>query len=221
MKHLRQAFDRELAALEHDVVHMGRLAGQLIRRSVEALRTRDVLAAEAVIRADDTIDALHLELEHRVVALLATQQPMAGDLREVASILAISIDLERLADHAEGVSRAARRLSTESPMPELEAMLVVMEAAVQEMLADVLEAFQHRDVALAEGLGAKEDRVDALRARVFHTLLSAMAADPRAVTRGLEYLLAAQHLERAADHITNVAERVIYMTTGEMREINR
>lgn len=217
--HPRESFEQALRDLEADIVRMGTMAGELIHRAVEALQARDAAEADAVVADDARVDALHLEIEQRVIALLATQQPMARDLRELTSILAISIDLERMADHAEGIGKATKRLIKE---PLLKPLVDIphIEQIVQGMLSDVLDAFVRRDPALAESLGPRDDTVDALRSQVFRELLAYMVDDPQTTSRALELILIAQHLERAADHITNVAERVIYLVTGEMREIN-
>ncbi|MDR7537730.1 MAG: phosphate signaling complex protein PhoU [Armatimonadota bacterium] len=215
----RDLFVRELEALQADVLHMARIAGAAIHASVEALRNRDPARADQVIRDDDGIDALHMDLENRYMRLLVLQQPMASDLRTIAAVLAITIDLERMADHAEGISKAAKRLAHQ---PLLKPLIDIprMEALVQNMLHRVVEAFLSRDVTLAEAAARMDDEVDALRSQVFRELLTYMISDPATVPRALELLLVAQHLERAADHITNMAERVIYVATGELRELN-
>lgn len=218
-RHIREAYEEALRALEEDVVRMGSLAGDLIHRAVEALKHQDVQAAEAVIVEDDVVDRLHLDLEDRVAKLMATQQPMASDLRVLMAVLAISIDLERMADHAEGIAKATRRLSKE-PLIKPLVDIPYMERLVQEMLQDALQAFVQRDVARAESLAKKDDVVDALRSQVFRELITYMVEDPRTISRALDLILVAQHLERAADHVTNVAERVIYLVTGELRELN-
>lgn len=218
-RHIREAYEEALRALEEDVVRMGSLAGDLIHRAVEALKHQDVQAAEAVIVEDDVVDRLHLDLEDRVAKLMATQQPMASDLRVLMAVLAISIDLERMADHAEGIAKATRRLSKE-PLIKPLVDIPYMERLVQEMLRDALQAFVERDVARAESLATKDDVVDALRSQVFRELITYMVEDPRTISRALDLILVAQHLERAADHVTNVAERVIYLVTGELRELN-
>jgi phosphate transport system protein len=133
--------------------------------------------------------------------------------------MAISIDLERMADHAEGIGKAIKRLIKEPPLKPV-VDIPRIEQIVQGMLQDALDAFVRRDVALAESLAAKDDMVDDLRSQVFRELLADMVKDPQTTSRALELILVAQHLERAADHITNVAERVIYLVTGEMRELN-
>lgn len=215
----RETFDRELRRLQEDVAAMGVRAGSAIHRAVEALKARDLRAAEQVIAEDEEIDATHLELEERCMRLLATQQPMAGDLRMIASVFAITIDIERLADHAEGISRATKRLGYE-PLVKPLVDVPKMEQIVQEMLREALEAFRARDPARAVRMAQKDDIVDGLRSQVFRELLEIMREDPQTVPRALELLLVAQHLERAADHITNIGERVVYMVTGELRELN-
>lgn len=215
----REGFERELHQLKDDVVRMGTRAGEAIHRAVEALKSRDVPMAQQVIEEDDAIDALHFDLEQRCMRLLATQQPMAGDLRTIASVFAITIDLERMADHAEGISRAVKRLAAE-PLVKPLVDIPEMETKIQEMIRDTLEAFRSHDAELARRAAAKDDAVDELRNHVLHDLLDIMIKDPQTVPRALELLIVARHLERAADHITNVCERIVYMVTGELRELN-
>jgi phosphate transport system protein len=198
---------------------MGEQAGGAIHRAVEALRSRDLAAAEQVIAEDDAIDALHMDLEERCMRLLATQQPMARDLRAIAAVFAITIDLERMADHAEGISRAVKRLGEEPPVKPL-VDIPKMDALLQEMIRETLDAFRDQDVARARAAAKRDDDVDALRNRVLHELLDLMIKNPGIVPRALELLIVARHLERAADHLTNVCERIVYMVTGELRELN-
>ncbi|MGQ0569570.1 MAG: phosphate signaling complex protein PhoU [Armatimonadota bacterium] len=215
----RELFVKELEMLQADVLRMATMAGEAIAASVEALRDRDVARAERIIQEDDRIDALHLDLENRCMRLLARQQPMASDLRTIAAVFAITIDLERMADHAEGISKAVKRLAGQ---PLLKPLIDIprMESLVEEMLRDAMDAFLSRDAARAEAMARKDDEVDALRSQVFRELLTYMISDPGSVPQALELLLVAQHLERAADHITNMGERVVYIVTGELRELN-
>jgi phosphate transport system protein len=216
---IRDLYLKELGELQADVLRMGTMAGQAIGASVEALKALDVASAERVVAGDDAIDRLHLDLENRCMRLIALQQPMASDLRTIGATMAITIDLERLADHAEGIAKCVRRLAGQ---PLLKPLIDIprMEALVQEMLRNTMEAFAHRDAALAEAMAKRDDEVDALRSQVFRELLTYMISDPQTIPRALELLLVAQHLERAADHVTNIDERVIYMVTGELRELN-
>lgn len=215
----REGFERELRKLKDDIERMGVRVGEAIHRAVDALQRRDLPLAEQIVREDDAIDAMHLDLEQRCMQLLATQQPMAGDLRAIAAAFVITIDLERAADHAEGISRAVTRLGTE-PLVKPLVDIPKMEMLIQEMIRETLDAFRKQDVALARRVAAKDDAVDDLRNRVLHDLLEIMIKDPKTVARALELLIVARHLERAADHITNVCERVVYMVTGELLELN-
>ena len=188
----RELFLKELEALQADVLRMGVMAGEAIHASVEALKNRDLSEAERIIRDDDRIDALHMDLEDRCMRLLARQQPMASDLRTIAAVLAITIDVERMADHAEGISKAAKRIAHQ---PLLKPLIDIprMEVLIQEMLRQVMEAFLARDVASAEAAARMDDEVDALRSQVFRELLTYMLSDPTTVPRALELLLVAQH----------------------------
>ncbi len=215
----RGAFERDLRQLKEGVVRMGERAGEAIHGAVEALRARDVAAAERIIAEDDAIDALHMDLEQRCMRLLATQQPMAGDLRTIASVFAITIDLERMADHAEGISRAVKRLAAE-PLVKPLVDIPQMDEILQGMIRDALMAFQMENADLARQTAAQDDAIDRLRNRVLHDLLEIMIHDPQTVPRALELLIVARHLERAADHVTNVCERIVYIVTGELRELN-
>ena len=215
----RESYERELQQLKDDVVRMGEQAGEAIHRSIEALRGRDIAAAERIIAEDDAIDALHMNLESLCMRLLATQQPMARDLRTIAAVFAITIDLERMADHAEGISRAVKRLGEEPPVKPL-IDIPKMDAILQEMIRETLDAFRSQDVEGAREAAKKDDVVDELRNRVLHELLDLMIKNPGIVPRALELLIVARHLERAADHLTNVCERIVYMVTGELRELN-
>jgi len=160
-----------------------------------------------------------MDLEQHCMRLLATQQPMAGDLRTIASVFAITIDLERMADHAEGISRAVKRLGDEPPVKPL-VDIPQMDETLQGMLRDTLMALQMESADLARQTAAQDDAVDRLRNRVLHDLLEIMIRDPQTVPRALELLIVARHLERAADHVTNICERIVYIVTGELRELN-
>src|SRR5713226_10154204 len=193
----REGFERDLHRLKDDVVQMGVRAGQAISRAVEALKTRNMALAEQVVAEDDALDAMHLELEQRCMRLLATQQPMAGDLRTIASVFAITIDLERMADHAEGISRAVKRLAAE-PLVKPLVDIPQMDEILQGMIRDALMAFQMENADLARQTAAQDDAIDRLRNRVLHDMLEIMIHDPQTVPRALELLIVARHLERAA-----------------------
>ncbi|HEV2359943.1 MAG TPA: phosphate signaling complex protein PhoU [bacterium] len=215
----RETFDRELTSLRDDLLRMGALVEEAVRRSIEALRARSVEMAEEIIAADNSIDALHLELEERCLMLMATQQPMAKDLRTIAAVWAMTMDLERIGDHAEDIARATKRMAGQ---PLLKPLIDIPRMAdmVQRMLRTGLDAFVRRDVDLAQQMAAADDEVDHLYGQVFRELLTYMIEDPRNIQRATYLLVSAQALERMGDHATNIAERVIYMVTGTLKELN-
>lgn len=215
----RETFDRDLQRLQEDFLRMGDLVDAAIRRSIEALRARDTRQADAVIDADNAIDALHLELEERCLRLMATQQPMAKDLRMIAAVWVMTIDLERMADHAEDIAKITLRIAEE---PLLKPLIDIprMAELVREMLRDGFDAFVGRDTGLAERMAAKDDVVDHFFSQVFRELLTYMIEDPRNIQRATHLLMVAQALERMGDHATNIAERVVYMVTGTLKELN-
>jgi len=215
----RDAFDRDLRQLQDDFLRMGRLVDAAVQRAIEALQARSVEGAEAVIASDNVIDALHLQLEDRCLRLFATQQPMAKDLRMIAAVWAMTIDLERMGDHAEDIAKVTRRMAGESPLTPLVDIPEMAELA-RGMLRDGLDAFVRGDAAQAERMARDDDKVDHLYAQVFMELLAYMIDDPKNIQRAILLLMVAQALERAADHATNLAERVIYMITGTLKELN-
>lgn len=215
----RETFDRDLEQLQQDLLRMGDLVDTAIRQAIEALQARSAEQAEAVVVSDNAIDALHLELEDRCLRLMATQQPMAKDLRMIAAIWTMTIDLERMGDHAEDIARITRRIA-EQPLLKPLIDIPGMADLVREMLRDGLDAFVRRDTGLAEQMALKDDAVDHLYAQVFRELLTYMIEDPRNIQRATHLLMVAQALERMGDHATNIAERVIYMVTGTLRELN-
>jgi len=215
----REAFDQELRQLSDDLLRMGTLVEDAVRRSIDALRARSVELAEQIIAADNTIDALRLDLEERCMLLMATQQPMAKDLRTIASIWAMAIDLERIGDHAEDIARIVRRTAAEPPLKPL-LDIPQMSEIVREMLRDGLDAFVRRDAPAAERMAARDDDVDHLYSQVFRELLTHMIEDPHSIQRITYLLFAAQAVERMGDHVTNIAERVIYRATGAFKALN-
>ncbi len=217
--HTRETFDRDLTQLQDDLLRMGALVDEALRRSMEALRARSVDMAEAIIQEDNRIDAMHLDLEDRCLRLMATQQPMAKDLRTIAAVWTMTIDLERMGDHAEDIARATKRIA-EQPLLKPLIDIPRMAEIVRGMLRDGLDAFVGRDTALAQRMAEKDDEVDHLYSQVFRELLTYMIEDPRNIQRATHLLMVAQALERMGDHATNIAERVIYMVTGTLKELN-
>ena len=212
--HIVKSFDDELDELTAEVARMGGLAEQLLQDALDAVLGRDDALARAVIERDHEIDALQMELERRVILLLALRQPMATDLRRTFSALKISGDLERIGDLAKNIAKRALILNESPPMP-LTRGIHRMGQVVGTMLRDVLDAYTSADVNLAVDVWHRDDEVDAHYNSLFRELLTYMMEDPRTITMCTHLLFMAKNLERAGDHATNIAENVHYLVTGE------
>lgn len=217
---VREVFERELRGLESEVVTLGEAVGEAVRAAVDTLRTRDTDRAKRVDRADDEINQRRLDLEERCLALLATQQPTAGDLRVLTAILHIATDLERMGDHAAGIARLVIRMGDE---PLIKPLIDIprMAELVGEMLRAALEAFMRRDADLARSVADRDDEVDALHDQVHRELFLLMIQDPRTVTQATYLMWASHGLERIADLVTNVCERVVFVVSGTLEDLNR
>jgi phosphate transport system protein len=190
-----------------------------IAQAMAALVALDAQAGARVVAGDRTIDEERTRLERECLTLIALQQPLARDLRDIGAGLRILVDLERIADHASDIARVAVRLEGETLPKPLEDIPRMAEIA-QGMVAAAVDAYVARDAAAAEGLTRADDDVDHLFSRVFGDLVALMQARPDAVRVAAHLLLVASHLERIADHATNLAESVIYAVTGERPELN-
>ncbi|MGE5620588.1 MAG: phosphate signaling complex protein PhoU [Sphingomonadaceae bacterium] len=219
MSTTRSTFDRQLAALKDDVLILGSMVDKAIARSVDALKRRDRNEAEMIISDDMKINRKRFEIEDKCLLLLATQQPMASDLRVVAAAMSIITDLERIADHAEGIAKINLLMGDEPLLKPLVDIPRMAEKA-QDMLRRSLDAFVARDADGARALTSEDDEVDALYDRVYRDLLDIMIKDPGTITRATYLLWAAHNLERVADRATNICERVVFMVTGQMEETN-
>ena len=215
----RARFSSELRAIQDDVVSLGRMVGVAIDQSVEALKGRDTDWARMVIHNDIAINARRFAIEERCMKLLATQAPLAVDLRFIASALNIITDLERMGDHAEGICKINIMLG-EEPLVKPLVDIPRMAAKANDMLSRSLEALVARDIEKAKAVSHEDDEVDALHDQVVRELISFMIEDPRTIQRALYLTWVSHNLERIADRVTNICERVVYIVTGEMEEIN-
>ncbi|HXF95545.1 MAG TPA: phosphate signaling complex protein PhoU [Gemmatimonadales bacterium] len=207
-------FHDELSALKARLLTMSGEAQHALGAAVEALLSRDAEKAARVIAGDRHVDALELEIEDTVIRLLATQQPMARDLRLLMAALKIANDLERVGDHAVNIAQSAERLLQErlvAPEPEL----VEMARQVRKMLSDALDAFVRDDAAVGREVCRRDDAVDALHRSVFRIVLTHMMEDPRTIGAGMELILVSRNLERVADLATNIAEDVVFLVEGK------
>jgi len=216
---LRQTFDRELHRLQDEVLVLGSMVEKAIIRSVEALKNRDLGAARQIVADDLKINRKRFDIEEECIQLVATQQPMAGDLRIIVSVLHIIVDLERMADHAEGIAKITLMMGGEPPLKPLIDIPRMADKAV-DMLRRSLEAFINRDAEEARRICEEDDLVDGLYDQVYRELLTYMLQDPRNITRATYLLWAAHNLERIADRATNICERAVFLSTGKMEELN-
>jgi phosphate transport system protein len=213
----RAAYHEALRALQDQMLALARLVEQAIERAVEALKTRDAALAHQVVAEDALIDRRRYEIEERVVALIATQQPTAGDLRTILAVLHITIELERIADYAEGIAKIAARLADQPPLKPL-IDIPRMEEQVRSMLRRSLEAFLARDAVAALAIAREDDQIDALKEQVYRELITYMIEDPKTITRATYLIWVTHNLERMADRVTNICERIVFLVTGRLEE---
>lgn len=216
---MRAGFHEELDALEKEILRMGNMVEEVLGRAVTALAEGDLETAQSVIEGDDRFDDLQIEIEKQCLALIATQQPMAMDLRSLGCALKIVTDLERMADHASDIAKVVVRLDAEPLMKPL-VDIPKMADDDRQMLRDCLRAYVDRDVELARSAIRIDDEVDHLYAGIFRELLGIMVENPQKINQGAHLLLVGQYLERVGDHDTNLGEWVIYMVTGERVDMN-
>ena len=215
----RADFDRHLQQLQGDLLVLGTMVEKSIEKAVDALKRRDLEASQQVVQEDDLIDRERFELEERCVELIATQQPAARDLRIIISVLEIAMELERMGDHAEGIGKISVMMGPEPPIKPLIDIPRMAEKAT-EMLKRSLDALVNRDIVAATQVCNADDEVDALYDQVYRELLVLMIENPTIIQKGTYLLWVAHNLERIADRATNIAERVIFLVTGKMTEIN-
>ena len=215
---IRTTFHKRLREIQDDVLVMGSMVEKAIGRSIEALKKRDLDMAHQVIADDLKINEKRFDIEENCVKLIATQQPMASDLRIIISVLSIMTDLERIGDHAEGIAKIVVMIGDEPPLKPLIDIPRMAEKTV-DMLHRSLDSFMQHDINAAKQIATEDDNVDDLYDQVFRELLTFMAEDPKTITRATRLIWVAHNLERSADRVTNICERIVYMITGKMEEI--
>ncbi len=215
----RELFHQELVQLQDQVLVMGSMAEKAVLDALQALRDGDTRWSQRIIEDDARINAKRFEIEEKCIFVVASQQPMASDLRALASILYIITDLERIADHAEGIARINILLGDE-PLPRRLGFIPAMADRAVAMLRDSLKAFIEHDVDSARRTCDADDEVDRLQDAVYDECLKGMIAAPATIQRNTYLLWTAHNIERIADRCTNICERVVYLVTGRMEEIN-
>jgi phosphate transport system protein len=213
----REHYGELLRQLDDEVLQMGELVADTIGRCVDALESRDVDMAQRLIAADSRIDENRYDVENKAIVLIATQQPIAGDLRLVAAVLTIATELERIGDYCEGIAALTLRMAAEPVEGNLNEIRAMAEIT-QQLLRQSLDAFRNRDVEAAGEVWMQDDRVDDLYEEVFRKLIAEMGADKSTIRRGTFLLWVAHNIERMADRVTNIAERVAFVVTGDVAE---
>lgn len=212
-KHINAEFDAELSSLRGQILTMGNLVDRQVSEAVAAMVARDTNRAERVVEADRAVDQLELAVDEQCVRVLALQQPEASDLRFVAAALKMATDLERIGDLAVNMAERVPALSEGPPLRAVED-LPAMAAAAQRMLRDVLDAFVTNDSDEAEEIRIADGAIDAWMVRISDEVQAVMSRDPSSIAKGLGAILFAKHIERLADHVTNIAEMIIYLVRG-------
>jgi phosphate transport system protein len=214
----RQTFDNELQEIKDEILVLGSMVEKAILDTVAALKKRDVEESRKILAADREINKKRFELENKLMVLIATQQPMARDLRLLASSMEIIGELERMGDYAKGIANINIRMGD---APLLKPLIDVPRMAEKDvdMLHRALTAFIEEDVEAAQAIPIEDDEVDALYNQVYRELMTFVIADPKTMERANWLLWVAHNLERVADRVTNICERTVFIVTGEMEEI--
>jgi phosphate transport system protein len=215
---MRTTFHKKLREIQDDILTMGSMVSKAILRSIDALKTRDVAMAHQIITDDQKVNQKRFEIEEKCIELIATQQPMAGDLRIIVAILNITTEIERIGDYAVGIARIVILIGDEPPLKPLIDIPRMAEQTVN-MLRQSLDAFINRNAETAKNICGEDDLVDNLYDQVYRELIVFMMEDPRTITRATRLMWVAHNLERAADRVTNISERVVFIVTGKMEEI--
>jgi phosphate transport system protein len=215
---MRKTFETEIQQLKDELLVLGSMVEQQILDSVEALKKRDIDAARRIYETDSKVNARRYAIEEQVMIVIATQQPMAHDLRLLASILEIAGELERMGDYAKGIATVNLRMGNE---PLLKPLIDIPRMAQKgvDMLHRSLTAFINEDVEAARAIPPEDDEVDGLYTQVYRELMTFVLADPSTIDRANYLLWTAHNLERVADRVTNICERTVFIATGEIKEI--
>jgi len=215
----RSAIDQESREINDDLLRLNKMVDQAIARSVDSLKRRDQTLAQQVIDEDVEVNNLRFKIEEACLVLIATQQPTASDLRSIIAAMHMVVEMERMADHATGIAKTVILMGDE---PLLKPLVDIpkMGDLARQMLCDSLKAYAERDQLMAKAVAQRDDEMDTLYRAIFDELVEIMSRTPDSATRATYLLWCAHNLERIGDRVTNIAERVVFITTGELRELN-
>ena len=215
----REKFEHDLHRLQDEIIELGAMAERAVAESVQTLVDRDFTRAQRIIDGDKAINEKRYAIENDTLTLIATQQPMAGDLRTLASILEIASELERMADYAKGIATVALMIGTEiliKPLVDIPRMAV----KACDMLHRAIEAFLRQDVVAARAIPKEDEEVDKLYERIYRDLTTMIMSDPKTTDQATRLTWVAHNLERVADRVSNICERVVFSITGHGEELD-
>ena len=215
----RRVLDSELQQIQDDLLRMGSLIDGAVSKSMKALAVRDLRLAREVVSEDSQVNAVRFQLEQACLKIFATQQPTATDLRLVVATIILASEMERMGDYAAGIARTVLRMGDEPLLKPLVDMPRMAEID-REMLHDVMDAYIARDADAARKVAARDDELDNLYNQIFREILTYILEDPSCTTRALYLLFSSHNLERIGDRVVNIAERIIFMNSGELRELS-
>jgi phosphate transport system protein len=220
-EHIVSGFDRDLEGIQAQIMRMGGLVEEAIAKATEALETRDAELARAVRAGDTAIDKLEELVNNEAARIIAQRQPIASDLRTVLTVFRVSTNLERIGDYAKNIAKRTETIIDQPPVNGTGASLRRMARQVELMLKDALDAYIQRDAALAADVRARDRDVDQMYSALFREYLTFMMEDPRNITTCMHLHFMAKNIERMGDHVTSIAEQVIYLVTGGMPDDDR
>lgn len=215
----RELFDQQLIDVKHKVLRMGTLVEKVIEMAITSLKTQNIDLAKTVNVEDNKIDVLDIEIENDCMKLLALQQPLAKDLRIIATVLKILTDLERMGDNAVNIAKITQEIGKEELFKPLIDIPIIAEI-VQKMVKLSLDAFMNEDIELAQEVANMDEKVDELYKKIINEIMDKVALGVGVNVQGTKLMFVGRYLERIADHATNICERIHYMVTGELKEMN-
>lgn len=216
----RKNFAQDLAVLQSDLSNMADLVSRMLIQSIEALKTGNVKLAQEVEHLDDLVDQYNIDIETKSLNMLALQQPMASDLRTIAGAMKIITDIERAGDYAVDISKTVERLALLPPIKRFEDIPRMAEI-IEEMIAETLTAFITRDLKLVQDMIDHDEEVDRLYHKIYDDLTQMIRRDTDVTEQAIDLIMVGRYLERIADHITNIGERIYYMETGTLKELHK
>lgn len=215
---IRTSFHRKLRDIQDDILVLGSMVSKATLQAIVSLQKRDIELAQQIIADDLKVNRKRFDIEEKCIQLIATQQPLANDLRTIVAALYIIAELERIGDYAEGNARITIMIGSEPPLKPL-IDIPRMAERTADMLNRSLKAFIDGDAETARTISTEDDFIDGLYDQIFRELITFMAEDPRTITRATRLIWVAHNLERSGDRVTNICERVVFMVTGKMEEI--